>query len=856
MTYIEIKLLGAFDVTVDGEPATGFATDKARALLAYLATEAQRPHRRDALAGLLWSEQPQKKARQSLRQALSHVRQAIGDSAEAPFLLVARESVQFNPDCDYAVDVVTFARLYDESRHHRHRGVGACRMCLAHLAEMVTLYRGDFMQGFYLNDSADFEEWTLLKREWHHLHVVEALTILGQYAERRGAYAQAQEYLQRQVAMEPWREEAHRQLMRLLVASGQRTAALRQYKKCRDALLEELGVEPTSETQSLFEQIRAQPAACGLDAVPGTPLSTRGPLLCTPLDNYTLPLAPTAFVGRASECAALHDLLANPDCRMVTLVGPGGIGKSRLGLQVAQEQVGLFRDGVVFISLIHVTDAGMLMAALVDEFNITTRAKNPQRSVLDYLRGKALLLVLDNFEQVAAGATFLSALLRVAPGIVLLLTSRERLNLREEWVYNVGGLAYVATALTEAPASEAGALPGALALFIQRARQAGARWPDEPLSYLPAVADICRLVEGSPLAIELAAALTVLRPCAEIAAEIAHNLDVLTTRLRNVPPRHRSLRATFEHSWQLLNQREQQVFYQLAVFRGGFSLDAARAVTQASAAILAALCDQSLLYQDQPGRYYVHQLLRQYAAEKLAAFPEMTSDLERQHSIFYTAFVAQHAEALKGPSQTRSLQLFALEMGNVRAAWQWARDRVRQGQDVARACAVISQAVDGLYIFYVTRGWYEEGTATFSDLVAVLSARLEAAPVAPADGMYLLLGRMLARQGKCCEFSCSPEDAQALFERSLAIFHELGAVRETSVPLHGLGYQAHRRGDYGQAREYFAQSLAVYEQNVDLYGVASVLNMLCLVSRREGQYADARQYCQQSLAFGIQNWLG
>jgi DNA-binding SARP family transcriptional activator len=259
MSRLSISLLGSFQIVLDDRTVARFGTGKARALLAYLAVERDRPHQRDRLAGLLWAESPRARARQSLRQALCHLRQVLSDQErESPFLLVDHETVQFNPGGDYWLDVAEFTRLDETCRRHRHHQLGRCEPCLQRLAGMADLYGGDFMGDFSLRDGQAFEEWAALQREYLQRRLMEALVLLTEHHDRSGNTKQAIEIAHRQVQIQPWREEAHRHLMRLLATDGQRSAALIQYDTCRRTLAQELGVEPTAETTALYEQIRDQ----------------------------------------------------------------------------------------------------------------------------------------------------------------------------------------------------------------------------------------------------------------------------------------------------------------------------------------------------------------------------------------------------------------------------------------------------------------------------------------------------------------------------------------------------------------------------------------------------------------------
>ncbi len=539
MARLSITLFGTFQVTLDNQPITEFGTDKTRALLAFLAVESSRSHRRDALAGFLWPDSTSAKARQSLRQALSQLNRALSRPDQAlPFLLVDRETVQFNPRSDHSLDAAEFAALHRATRNHRHRRIECCLPCIRRLEAMTDLYRGRFLSDFFLGDSNAFEEWAIVQREHLHRQMMEALSHLLEYHERRGQVKRAIEIAYRQVEVEPWREETHRQLMRLLALDGRRSAALAQYRACRRILAEELGAEPTAETTALHRQIA--------DSDGEQPVALARSRLAP------LPPLPSALIGREADLADLASLLADPDCRLLTLVGQGGIGKTHLALQVAIDQVGLYCDGVAFVPLAALDAAEHLVFTLAAALNYRFHdSADPEQQLLDMLREKELLLVLDNMEHLLEAADFLARILHHAPGVTLLLTSRERLNLREEWVYELEGLDYPAEGLEGSWQA-----CSSVALFVERARRVERRF-DLGEQRAPAVARICRLVEGMPLAVELAAAWMRLRTPEEVAANIERNLDALRASARNVPARHASLHAVFEHSWQLLNADEQ-----------------------------------------------------------------------------------------------------------------------------------------------------------------------------------------------------------------------------------------------------------------------------------------------------------
>jgi DNA-binding SARP family transcriptional activator len=278
MARLSLFCLGAFHVTRDGQSLSGFESGKARALLAYLAVEADRPHSRHALAGLLWPNRPDRAAHNDLRQALANLRQVIGDRAAAsPFLLVTRDTIQFNPASDHCLDAADFGALLATCETHAHRNPKTCRSCAGRLKQAADLYRGDFLAQFFLSDGEAFEEWALIQRERLRRLALDALYRLADYHERRGEYSQALDYATRQLALDAWREEAHRQVMRALASSGQRSAALAQYETCRRVLAAELGVAPAPDTTALHERIK---------------LSALKPEAFTPAHNLPTPIAP------------------------------------------------------------------------------------------------------------------------------------------------------------------------------------------------------------------------------------------------------------------------------------------------------------------------------------------------------------------------------------------------------------------------------------------------------------------------------------------------------------------------------------------------------------------------------------
>jgi predicted ATPase/DNA-binding SARP family transcriptional activator len=809
---LSIRCFGTFRVESNGEAIASFETDKARALLAYLAVEADRPHHRDRLAGLLWSDQTEERALHNLRQTLTCLRRALHeDTAPIPNLLINRDTVQLNPDSHYWLDVKAFREALDAAHCHNGRRHGLGHVDIRRLKQALTLPQGPFLDQFFLNGSPLFDEWVSLQREEYNRREVEALALLAEYHERRGEYRLAQQTAARLTHLTPWDETAHKQLMRLLAMDRQWSAAQNQYVILRRHLGEQLGVEPTRETVALFESIR-QAAATESIIPPRFPLA-----------RHNLPTMPTPFVGREAELETISEKIADPDCRLLTLLGPGGIGKTRLALEAAHEQLGIFPDGVFFVPLVSTSASDLLPSTIAEamQFSFSERSDWPTQ-LLDYLRHKHLLLLLDNFEHLlaAAGSTgLLSEILRQAPNIMLLVASRERLNLQEECVYSLEGMSYPLTADSPPETLETF---DALSLFVRCARQMQRNFSLDATNRT-AVLRICQLLDGLPLGLELAAAATWARPCPEIAERLARDFTLLTATASNVPARHRSLRAAFDVSWQLLTAAEQAAFCQLSVFHGGFKAFAAEQVTGASPALLSALLDKSLLRRNSTGRYDLHEAIRQYAADQLAETPNQATATQTQHARYYASVLAGQTADLKSPRQTAALEAIHQEIENARYAWGWL---AQNGGAIE-----ISQCAESLYQYFNIRSRFAEGVALFQQAAQGLP---------PTQQNELTLGMVLSRLGALAFRAREHELAQAALEHSREVFMRLGAQAELAFCLIPLGGLQLRKKAPAAALACAQDSLALYRQLGDAWGQTYALYLLGLIKNRLGDFQAAR----------------
>ncbi len=424
-----------------------------------------------------------------------------------------------------------------------------------------------------------------------------------------------------------------------------------------------------------------------------------------------LPSERTPFVGRKDELTEIKQQLC--ETRLLSLIGPGGIGKTRLALKAAEGVNDDFEDGVFFVPLAPIRSVKDIIQTIAEGLNFPIAThEDPQLQLLRYLRKRQLLLVMDNFEHLLDGVGIVSEILQAASGVKILATSRERLNLQSETVLHVGGMDF------PAQAGSKGALTyDSITLFMQNASKVRPGFDPSP-DELGGIANICQIVGGMPLAIELAAAWLHIINVNEIAIELEKDLDILATEVRDAPARHRSIRAVFDHSWSLLDQAEQEIFMRLSVFRGGFTREAAQQVAGASLQLLAGLADKSFLNHDpDSGRLEVHELLRQYAQEQLEKTPEASLSAQEAHAAYYAEFMQQRGEYLKSSKQMRALAEIEADMENVRAAWRYDLNQKNTPQ--------IWKFIYGLWHFHWIRWWNHAGMELFAEAVKALQGEVD-----------------------------------------------------------------------------------------------------------------------------------
>lgn len=847
MAELSINLLGPLEIRGGGKSLRPLRSIKAEALLVYLLTEQARNGRetfqREQLMTLLWPDMPETSARQNLRQTLYLLRKAVpavgppGQEA-TPLVLSDRQTVQLNPQATYELDLARFLQLWEQSN-------------AAALEKTIAIYRGPFLSDFYLEDSNDFESWAAAHRGDLQRLAGEVLAQLVENAWQQNRPAKVEVLARRWAALDDLAEPPQQALVQALDRQGRRTAATRHYQEYALRLEEALGVEPAVALADLLaasaETVTVAPPA----APPVTPVA--------PLPTFLTP-----FVGREEELARLDAYLDRPEVRLVTIVGPGGAGKTRLAVEAVRAREGAFRDGLFFISLADLESSAQLATALAGTLGMSMRdPTSVRRQLLAYLRPRHCLLVLDNFERLLPGRELLLEILREAPAVRLLVTSQEQLSVAGEWLLQLGGLPLFA-ADPEAEQSPAVRL---LVQSAQRVRQDFALTPENQTHLL----HICRLLQGIPLGIELAAFWLRHLDSATLAQEIEQNIGFLRSTLQNLPARHRSLRAIFNYTWQRLAEAERELLRTLAVFQGGFTLPAARQVAGASLVELAALADKSLLQSpaaSAQNRYQMHTYLRQFIVEQLEADEEQANAARARHAAFFAEWLVRQELGLQAAQLPHALATVTAEIDNVRAAWRHAAGL----RDAAPAPPLLEQMVQPLLLFYEVRGWFQEGEAQF---------RLAAEQPLPPSTRALILAvwgwfgfrggtyeRAYALLEESLELSKDPrvqmfslstqallltaggrfDEAEAKGEASLEAGRALEAQVFKAFALHNLGTVARVQEQYEVARGHYEESRILFQAVGNAYGAAFALINLGNVQMQLGDAAAAEATFREGLA--------
>ena len=798
---LTLQFLGPPQLHLQGQELNDQISGRPLALLTYLVVTGL-PHTRDLLADLLWTDLDNQQARNNLRYLLPELRKLFGG-----YLTVTTKSISFNRTQPYFLDIEVLRTTVTTTE----------TISSQQLQAAVDLYRGEFLTGFTIRHAPVFEEWVTMQRANMRQLLLQGLYTLAECYRAENNFVAGLSTTQRLLHLDPWHEAGHRLQMQFLAARGQHSRAIEQYYDLRQKLAQELGIEPATETHQLYIQLSRGELPAQNIAPP--PLSLAGfntPLVAPPTlpaIKHNLPGQLTTFIGRRGEITELRASLLATNHRIITLIGEGGVGKTRLALTVAQsivdlsvalaataEQIGplslhrddrhptaKFPDGIWFIPLAGITAddkyGDHLTGTVAQAIGLHFSGHQPLLvQLLTYLRSKALLLLFDNAEHLLPTFNdFLVQLLQHCPKLVTLVTSRHILNLQAEYIWRVAGLPVP-------PPEQAALLPPAsvqiyssVALFIERANRINRDFQLTQENQT-AISAICHLLAGIPLALELAAALTKHYTCSELYTTLQYNYTVLTSNFADLAPRHRSIGAVLDYSWQFLTAEQARMLAACAIFTGGFTRAAAVKILETTPTVLTSLVDQSLL-QVNDERFTLHELVRQYAATQLAQTPERQHTVLGRHAAYYLELLHSLEMALLG--QVEAQAIVQSELDNIRAAWRWSID---QGNT-----ALTALGLESLQSFYRLAGLYREAIHL---LEMAITAVRQALAVAPNPQLNHLLARLLCHTAQFYRRAGEVETGETLAQEALCIGRQLADAALLGFAYHELARLAQVRSDF------------------------------------------------------------
>ncbi len=833
---LDIRLLGPFHVAVGGRPLPRkrLSGRNAAALVKLLALQPHHQLHREEIQDLLWPEADPDRAVNNLSKVIHHTRHAfepeLAQGAKSRFVVTGDQQVVLCAPGELRIDVEAFER--EAAAATRDRDVEAGERALA-------LYEGDLL----VEDP--YEDWWVARREHLRARRRDVLGLLARLYEERGEPERSVIALDRLFAADPLDEEALRRLMTACARAGAPSQALDRYRQGAAALRRELDAEPESETVALFEQIRsgevsAPRVAPALSTARMAPPAAPEPVATPASERTNVPRPTTSFVGRERDVDSLAGLIASST--LVTLTGPGGIGKTRLAIELVSRPSAGSPRAACFVDLAALTDPGLVTKAIASALGVTEEKGRPLLETLADAIGRWRgVLVLDNCEHVLAStASVVDALAKLCPGLRVLATCREPLGVRFETVWPVPPM--------ELPGEDADASLAldteAVRLFVKRARQHDPRFALEADRAALAAA-VCRRLDGLPLAIELAAARVTVLSLEQLVARIENRFHLLKSTDRDVPARHRTLRAMMDWSYSLLLETERMMLRRLAVFAGGWTLEAAEEICSgrgidrdAALDLLTRLVDKSLVATEATGgeiRFRMLETVRQYAREKLDRSGE-TAYVHTRHRDWYLA-LAEEAEAeLVGADQGSWFARLGVERDNIRVALEWTKTSAAAAHEFLRLAAAMR------------RYWYLQGHSR--EGLEWLEAALAADPSAPEP----LRAKALYGAGLMAGWLGDYGHAVALLEESVQLYRAAGDSNGIAGALNQLGAVAFWTGEFDRSEALRRESLEVAREAGDEASVAIALNNLGLLASRRGDAERAAALHTESL--GVFRRLG
>lgn len=809
---LEIRLFGHPDVRLHNEPLPPLRSRRGLWLLALLTLRAGREVERSWLAGTLWADSDEPQALASLRRTLTDLRQALGDQA-ATIQSPTPHTLRFVLGENWA-DVAAFDAALEQGDEEG-------------LQQAIGLHCGILLEGCH-------EEWVLAEREPRGQALLDALETLAERALSRQEWGQAAQLFRRVIGQDALRESAQRGLMNALASDGSFAAATQCYRDFRILLRREMNADPDPETVALYRELRekARQAAEKPNGFASSSFASLAREVASDAVVSSLPTPLTNFVGRES---AVRDIEASlSSSRLVSLCGTGGIGKTRLAIQVAHDIADDFPDGAWFADLSALTDPALVPQSVATLLQVREQADSSLMETLcAALRTKSLLLVLDNCEHlIAACRSLADSLLKTCPNLRILATTRQPLEVGGECVWRVPPLSLPdESAIQNTPPEEWLEQSEALRLFVERAK---AVMPTFALTAhsAPATIQICRQLDGIALALELAAARVRILSVEQISLRLQDRFRLLTDGSKTAPARQQTLRGVIDWSYELLSEPERLLFARLAVFSGGWTLEAAESISGDDVLdTLANLADKSLIVvqgsEAGAARYGMMDSIRHYARERLQESGE-EEHWRRRHGEYFVSLAEQAEHHLTDATQAEWFEILEREHDNIRT--------VLKGADEGETRCRISAAI---WRFWVLRGYCREGLGWFK--------------IALAESENADLELRVRVLGSAAVIACEQTDfalADRCFEECLAIRRQMGDPARIARVLNNWGLSLSYQGRYEETQALLEEALAVKRQLNDPRSTAQTVGNLGMVACRQGRYAEARKLHQECLELG------